>query len=132
VSGFCLDTSAYSHFKRGNEELAGLLDGAEALGVASIVLGELQTGFTLGARQRENEAELDAFLANPVVEVLAVDAQCARHYAEIVVELRGAGTPVPSNDIWIAATAARSGLAVLSCDQHFAKIGRVGSLIVEA
>jgi predicted nucleic acid-binding protein len=132
VSRFCLDTSAYSHFKRGNEELADLLDGAEAVGVPAIVLGELQTGFLIGARQRENETELDAFLANPVVEVLAVDAQCARHYAEIVAELRGAGTPLPSNDIWIAATAARSGLAVLSCDEHFAQIGRVGSQLVKA
>lgn len=132
MSGFCLDTSAYSHFKRGNEELAGVLDGAETVGVSTIVLGELQSGFTLGARRRENEAELGAFLANPVVEVLAVDAGCARHYAEIVAELRDGGTPLPSNDIWIAATAARNGLAVLSCDQHFATIGRVGSLVVEA
>lgn len=132
MSSFCLDTSAYSNFRRGNEALAALLDQAEMVGVPTVVLGELRTGFLLGDWRRRNETELDAFLDNPVVEVLPVDSETSRHYAEIVAELRRAGRPVPINAIWIAATAARNGTTVLSCDDHFEQIGRVGSVVIGA
>ena len=132
MSSFCLDTSAYSNFRRGNEEVATLLDRAELVGVPTVALGELRTGFLLGGRQQRNEAELDAFLDSSVVEVLPVDAVTSRHYAEIVAELRKAGTPVPTNDIWIAATAARNGTTVLTCDDHFERIGRVGAIVIDS
>ncbi|MGN6276522.1 MAG: PIN domain-containing protein [Solirubrobacterales bacterium] len=61
---------------------------------------------------------------------LPVDSETSRHYAEIVAELRRAGTPIPTNDIWIAATAARNGAAVLACAAHFERIARVGSIVV--
>jgi len=132
LSSYCLDTSAYSNFRRGNEELAALLDRAELVGVPTVALGELRTGFLLGGRRRRNEVELDDFLDSPVVKVLSVDSETSRQYAEIVVELRNAGTPVPTNDIWIAATAARNGSTVLTCDDHFERIGRVGSVVIGA
>jgi tRNA(fMet)-specific endonuclease VapC len=130
LSAFCLDTSAYSNFRRGNEAVATLLDQAEVVGVSTVALGELRTGFLLGGKRRRNEAELDAFLDSSVVEVLPVDSETSRHYAEIVAELRKAGTPIPTNDIWIAATAARNGTTVLTCDDHFERIARVGSIVV--
>jgi tRNA(fMet)-specific endonuclease VapC len=130
LSSLCLDTSAYSNFRRGNEELATVLDRAELVFVPTVALGELRTGFLLGGRRRRSEAELDDFLDNPVVEVLTVDPETSRHYAEMVADLRGAGTPIPSNDIWIAATAARNGATVLTCDDHFERIGRVGSVVI--
>ena len=130
MSSFCLDTSAYSNFRRGNEEVAALLDRAELVGMPTVALGELRTGFLLGGRRRRDEAELDAFLDSPVVQVLPVDSETSRHYAEIVAELRKAGTPIPTNDIWIAATAARNGATVLTCDDHFERIGRVGSVVI--
>ena len=132
MSSFCLDTSAYSNFRRGNEEVAALLDRAELVGVPTVALGELRTGFLLGGRRQRNETELAAFLDSPVVEVLPVDAETSRHYAEIIAELRKAGTPVPTNDIWIAATAARNGATVLTCDDHFERIGRVGSIVIDS
>jgi tRNA(fMet)-specific endonuclease VapC len=132
LSSFCLDTSAYSNFRRGNEELATLLDQAELVGVPTIALGELRTGFLLGDRRERNERGLNVFLDNPVVQVLPVDSETSRQYAEIVAELRKAGTPIPTNDIWIAATAARNGTTVLTCDDHFERIGRVGSVVIEA
>lgn len=131
MSAYCLDTSAYSNFRRGNEEVAALLDQAETVGVPTVALGELRTGFLLGDRRRRNETELDAFLDNPVVQVLPVDSETSRHYAEIVAELRKAGTPVPTNDIWIAATAARNGATVLTCDDHFERIARAGSVVID-
>jgi tRNA(fMet)-specific endonuclease VapC len=131
LSAYCLDTSAYSHFRRGNEELAAILDRAELVGLSTIALGELRTGFLLGSRQRQNEVELEAFLDNPVVELQQVDSETSRHFAEIVAELRTASTPVPTNDIWIAATAARNGTTVLTCDEHFQRIGRVGTIVID-
>ncbi len=132
MSAFCLDTSAYSNFRRGNEELAALLDQAELVGMPTIALGELRTGFLLGGKRQRNERDLDVFLDNPVVQVFPVDSETSRQYAGIVAELRKAGTPVPTNDIWIAATATRNGTTVLTCDDHFERIGRVGSVIIDA
>lgn len=132
MSAYCLDTSAYSNFRRGHEELVALIDQADWIGVSTVTMGELRTGFLLGSRRERNESELDEFLANPVVEVLQVDAEASRHYAEIVADLRRAGTPLPTNDIWIAATAARHGAAVLTCDEHFEQIARVGTVLFDA
>ena len=95
MSAYCLDTSAYSNFRRGNVEVAALLDQAELVGVPTVALGELRTGFLLGGRRQRNETELAAFLDNPVVQVLPVDSETSRHYADIVAELRKAGTPLP-------------------------------------
>jgi tRNA(fMet)-specific endonuclease VapC len=131
VSAYCLDTSAYSNFRRGHGELASAIDGADWIGIPAVTMGELRTGFLLGGRRERNEAELDEFLASPVVEVLDVDAETSRHYAEIVADLRRAGTPLPTNDIWIAATAARHGAAVLTCDEHFERIARVGAVVFD-
>lgn len=126
----CLDTSAYSHFKRGDDTATGVIDRAGWVGVPAIVLGELRTGFALGRRVSENERELSAFLRNTAVVVLDVDDAVSRIYAEIVVSLKKAGTPLPTNDIWIAAVAAREGATVLTYDAHFRAIGRVGALVL--
>lgn len=128
MNRLCLDTSAYSHFQRGDAEVVELIDGAEWIGLPTVTLGELRTGFLLGTRPLENEAELQEFMANPIVEELPVDGAVSRHFAEIVVELRRAGTPLPTNDLWIAATAARHGALVLTYDRHFERISRVGSI----
>ena len=131
MSRYCLDTSAYSQYRRGGERVVELLDRAEWIGVPVVTLGELRTGFLLGGQSERNEAELLDFLSNPVVEALEFDAEVSRHYAEIVVDLRRSGTPVPTNDVWIAAAAARVGALVLTFDAHFEKIKRVGSLILK-
>lgn len=132
MSRYCLDTSAYSRFQFGHQAVVDLLDSAEWVGVPVIALGELRTGFALGSRADRNEAALRAFLDNPAVATLAVDEEVSRHYASIVADLRRAGTPLPTNDIWIAATAARSGSLVLTYDRHFESIVRVGSVVLEA
>lgn len=129
MSAYCLDTFAYSNFRRGHEELVALIDRADWIGIPTVTTGELRTGFALGGRRGRKEAELDEFLANPVVEILEVDAEASRHYADIVADLRRAGTPLPTSDIWIAATAARHGAAVLTCDEHFERIARVGAVL---
>lgn len=131
MSRYCLDTSAYSRFQRGHERVVEILDAAEWVGVPTITLGELRTGFLLGSHPGRNEEELRGFLANPVVDALDVDDEVSRQYASIVADLRRSGTPLPTNDIWIAATAARVGALVLTFDRHFEQIVRVGSLVLQ-
>ena len=126
----CLDTSAYSHFRRGMQEAVQIVTRARSVVVPAIVLGELRVGFRLGTRRVDNEERLRQFIQEPVVAVLNVDDEAAAHYADIVVELRRSGTPLPTNDIWIAALAAREGATVVTADGHFAHIRRVGSLIL--
>ncbi|MBM4397439.1 MAG: type II toxin-antitoxin system VapC family toxin [Deltaproteobacteria bacterium] len=130
MTRICVDTSAYSHFKRGSPEAIDAVSRAAAVLVPSVVLGELRSGFLMGTRPDENERALAAFLARPVVRVLGVDAEAARIYAEIYVMLRRAGTPVPTNDMWIAAVAAREGAVVLTGDRHFEAIPRVGCRVL--
>jgi predicted nucleic acid-binding protein len=132
VSRYCLDTSAYSQFMRGEPVVTGLLDSAEWVGVPAIVIGELLSGFAQGRQASRNERELEEFLANPAVETLPVDRDVARFYSEIFTSLKASGTPLPINDVWVAATAARAGASVLTFDAHFSKINRVGSLILKA
>ena len=131
MSRICLDTSAYSNFRRGEPRVVAYLDRADWVGVPSVVVGELWAGFQLGARTDENAGELDEFLSHAVVEALPVDTAVAHIYGEIFADLRGKGRPLPTNDVWIAATAARVGAAVLTFDEHFREISRVGSIIIE-
>jgi predicted nucleic acid-binding protein len=130
LSRYCLDTSAYSQFKRGEPRVVELIDSAEWLGVPFVVVGELWLGFLLGGQLERNASELHEFLESPVVEMLTMDLQVARAYAEIAVALRQAGTPLPTNDVWVAASAARAGATVLTFDAHFRAVSRVGSLVL--
>ena len=130
MSRFCLDTSAYSNFRRGEPRVVAHIDRAQWIGVPSVVLGELWAGFLSGTRADENEAQLGEFLAHAVVQVLPVDSSVARIYGEIFADLRARGRPLPTNDLWIAATAVRAGAVVLTFDAQFEAITRVGALIL--
>ncbi len=127
---YCLDTSAYSNFKRGDAQVVELIDRADWIGIPVIVLGELTVGFRLGKRGEANQSELARFISHPVVEVLSVSEQVAGLYADIILDLKKAGTPLPANDIWIAAVAARHGATVLTYDVHFRSIARVGATVL--
>lgn len=126
----CLDTSAYSNFCRGREEVIAIVDRARTVYVPTVVLGELRAGFRLGRRGEENELQLQRFLSEPVVEVLDIDDEASLVYADLWATLRAAGTPVPTNDLWIAAVAVRDGATVITYDDHFNLIARVGAQIL--
>jgi len=132
MSRYCLDTVAYSHFKRGEARITKMLDRAEWVGVPVIVIGELCTGFAKGSRFQKNLDELDEFLALPVVETLPVDRQIAEMFGEMIDALRRSGRPVPVNDVWIAATCARAGATLLTWDAHFRLIPRVGTMVMDS
>jgi tRNA(fMet)-specific endonuclease VapC len=131
VSVLCLDTSAYSHFRRGEPGAVAAIESARRIAVPAIVLGELRAGFRLGSLAERNETELRRFLAHPVVAVLDVDDEAATHYAELILDLRKAGRPLPTNDVWIGALALREGATVLTYDAHFGEMRRVGVRVLE-
>ncbi len=130
MTRICLDTSAYSQLKRGHAEARRVISSAREVLVPTIVLGELRAGFALGGRRARNETELAELLADPAVRVCAVDEAATAHYADIVVALRRAGTPVPTNDIWIGAVAASNAATVVTFDAHFARIERAATLVL--
>ena len=104
-----LDTSAYSHFRAGHLQVLDLLARAAMIVIPATVLGELEAAFQLGRRDRENRLMLGEFLGEPFVTVWPTTAAVARHYGRVFAELKRAGTPIPVNDVWIAA-------ACLDCD----------------
>lgn len=130
MNRLCLDTSAYSNFHRGHPQTVGLIDRADWIGLPSVVRGELWAGFLFGDQAERNAQALGSFLEHPAVESLDVDANVARIYGEVFVELRRQGTPLPTNDIWIAATAIDAGATVLTFDAHFRQIARVSVLLL--
>jgi len=120
-----VDTSAYSAFMRGHGEIKVALQEADEIFVNSIVLGELRAGFIKGRRRRKNDDELNTFLASPRVKLLDVTEETAERYAVILNSLWQAGTPIPTNDIWIAASAMEYGLELLTTDEHYQKVPQV-------
>jgi tRNA(fMet)-specific endonuclease VapC len=117
-----LDTSAYSHLRRGHTEALDRLARAAVVLVPTIVIGELRAGFELGAATGDNVALLDEFLQESFVDVIDVTPPIAARYGRIFAELRRAGTPIPINDVWIAACAVHAGAALLTYDRDFLRI----------
>ncbi|MCL4513710.1 MAG: type II toxin-antitoxin system VapC family toxin [Candidatus Eremiobacteraeota bacterium] len=120
-----IDTSAYSSFMRGNPTFKQAVQKIDAIYFNPIVIGELLTGFLKGKRREENKKELDVFLSSPRVKILEINEETGEKYAVILNALWKAGTPVPTNDIWIAASAMQYGLRVLTSDMHYGKIPQI-------
>ena len=120
-----LDTSAYSAFKRGHDDIRTILQEADDITVTPVVLGELYAGFARGRHRRKNERELRLFLSSPRVRLVNIDDETAERYAVVLNGLRSAGTPIPTNDVWIAASAMQHGLILLTTDAHFLKVVQV-------
>ena len=88
-----------------------------------IVIGELLFGFKNGQRETANHEQLTRFLQIPSVECPSVTKRTAEFFAMIMMQLRKAGTPIPTHDIWIAASAMEHGARLVTRDQHFKKEG---------
>jgi tRNA(fMet)-specific endonuclease VapC len=131
ASRLTLDTSAYSRFRAGDARVHDLIAAAEIVFVPVIVLGELHGAFDVGMRARENRVALSEFLNEPFVRVAAVSADVARQYGRVYAALRRAGTPIPANDIWIAATAIDLGACLLTFDRDFEHVGALDRVVLE-
>jgi len=123
-----LDVNRYTDYCRDVPVAVETLQRADRIFLAFIVLGELRAGFRLGTRQRENERALGEFLQSPRVEVLYADEATTHFYADLFAELRRAGTPVPTNNLWIAALVVQHDLTLFTRDRHFERVPRVPRL----
>ncbi len=122
MSGVLIDTNIYSLGMRGDPQIVRTLQTMPHIGFSVISVGELLSGFKGGSREADNRGELNRFLDSPRVELYPVDADTADFYAEILDRLRQQGTPIPTNDIWIAASVFQHGLKIFTRDRHFAKV----------
>jgi len=117
-----LDTSAYSHFRAGNATVLEWIAGAACIFIPVTVLGELEVGFSLGRRGAENRYALKEFLSEPFVDVLDTTSEVSDKYAQVFVALRRSGTPIPINDVWIAAATLTANADLLTFDSDFENI----------
>jgi tRNA(fMet)-specific endonuclease VapC len=123
-----LDTNRYTDFVRGEPSVVQSIQAAATIFIPFIVLGELRSGFAAGTRSRENEAILTRILQRPTVAALYADGETTRHYAAVYLQLRRQGTPLPTNDLWIAALAIQHELVLFSRDPHFQHVPQLARI----
>jgi tRNA(fMet)-specific endonuclease VapC len=114
-----LDTNAYTALLAGDEQVLNVLGAAEQVLMSVIVLGELAAGFKGGSRESDNRRILEEFLRRPAVRTVDVSSATAEVFGVVKHQLKQAGTPIPINDVWIAAQAIESGAWLVTFDRHF-------------
>ena len=90
--------------------------------VPVIVIGELEAAFELGRRADQYRASLAEFLGEPFVSTVDVAQATARRYGELIAVLRRAGTPIPANDVWIAAVTMGTAGYLVTFDSDFTRV----------
>ncbi len=120
-----LDANRYVDFCKGIKDAVEPLRRASEIALPFVVLAELRAGFRCGRRSPNNERMLGRFLQSPRVTVLFADEATTHFYAELFAELRHAGTPIPTNDLWVAALAVQHDLTLLTRDRHFQRLARI-------
>ncbi len=123
-----IDTNRYTDFMRGIPEAVATFRSADHLAVPLVVLAELRAGFLSGTMARENERTLGRFLGRGRVRVLYPEDATTHLYARVLSELRRKGSPIPTNDLWIAALAMQHDLPLYTRDRHFERIEGLATL----
>ena len=117
-----LDTNAYTRLLTGEEDVLDVIGTAETVYMSIFVLGELYAGFAGGTKERGNRDTLNRFLLKPSVKILNATSETAEVFGVLKQDLKKAGTPLPINDVWIAAHALETGSTLITYDGHFKKI----------
>lgn len=112
-----LDTTGLSAIADGDSSLEPILDKAAEVAIPVIVLGEYRYGIQLSRERQRYEQWLAESIRD--FRILDIDEETTRFYATLRLELKKAGTPVPSNDAWIAALCRQHSLSLVSRDRHF-------------
>ena len=115
-----LDTSVVVAHLRNDKTVTHRLRDAGVLYISATAVGELWFGAGRAADPIKAAAKVTDFLS--IVTLLPVDAETAQSYGEIKRKLAEAGTPIPENDIWIAACAMQNVLPLAARDPHFKRI----------
>lgn len=117
-----IDTNIYSLAMRGDADVINNMRKFDRIAFSVVSIGELFSGFKGGKRETQNREELNMFLDSPRVVAHDINVETADFYASILNNLKAAGTPVPTNDIWIASVAFQHGYKLYSNDKHFNQI----------
>jgi tRNA(fMet)-specific endonuclease VapC len=123
-----LDSNAYSRLMRGDDQAAAAVRDATEILMSAVVVGELLYGFRSGSRLERNMADLRSFLNNPYVSFVPVGPVTADRYSRVAAALRARGSPIPANDMWIAAHALETGADLVSADRHFESVDGIAWL----
>ncbi len=114
-----LDTNAISSLLRGDEKVLEEIIGADRVYISIFVLGELFSGFKGGNKEKENSLLIKDFISKPTVKIINGTIETAEIFSEIKNQLKLKGTPLPINDIWIAAHSIETGSVLITYDKHF-------------
>lgn len=114
-----LDTNAYRDVMDGTPRAVELVRTCDVVLIPVPVIAELRYGFARGTKGRRNEAFLEKFLDQERVDILVCDLDTARWYAQLKLQLKQQGTPIPINDVWIAALVLQHGAWLLTRDSDF-------------
>ena len=117
-----IDTNMLTDLFRGKADVVYMVERASEVYIPFISMAETKAGYLCGNRVAENERILHQFLAEPGVKVSYPDQETTEVYARLFAQLRRAGTPIPTNDIWIASLGVQHHLTLLSRDEHFDKL----------
>jgi tRNA(fMet)-specific endonuclease VapC len=117
-----LDTNRLTDLFQGDNELADRLSECDEVWLPLMVLAEIQAGFYGGSQQHRNEVLLRSFLIQTTVGILLPARDTAEYYARLFVQLKRAGTPIPDNDLWIAALVLQHDLVLITRDRHFERV----------
>ncbi len=120
-----LDTNAYSALIAGNVTVLDALGEANEVYLSIFVIGELFYGFTNGSKEKKNREVLNQFLKKPTVKIIHTTMETAEIYGRLKTNLKGKGSPVPINNLWIASHAIETGSFLLTFDSHFQTIPEV-------
>ena len=117
-----IDTNIYTYAMKGDQEVISVLRRCHNIGICSVSVGELLSGFKGSKNEKKRKEELDQFLDSPRVSLYSIDENTAEFYSVILNELREIGKPIPTDDIWIASVAFQYGVKLFTKDTHFNNI----------
>ena len=114
-----LDSNAIIALLDGNKAVARMLENVQQVLVPAIVCGEIDAGAQGDTkRERATREAFTSFLEMEQVAVLPVIRKTGEFYARIFSFLKSVGTPIPTNDIWIAAGVLETGGLLITADRH--------------
>ncbi|EKD62346.1 MAG: PilT protein-like protein [uncultured bacterium] len=125
MSQILLDTNSYSFFIKGDRSVTKEIYNSEFVYLSIISVGELYAGFQRGSKFSENVGILVRFLGKERMGVLKISIETAKIYGRITNELYKKGTPIPTNDVWIAAQAIETASVLVTHDSHFLEIPKL-------
>ena len=119
MSKILVDTNCYIFYLSGDQDVLDALADADIVFMSIFVLGELYAGFKGGNKEKENISILKKFLDKSTVSVLTATKETAEIFGVVKNSLKEAGTPIPINDVWIAAHTLETGSLIITYDKHF-------------